>query len=89
MGILDGKRILITGVLTDASLAFGVAKLAQEQGAEIVLSSFGRVMSLTQRAARRLPTPPEIIQLDVADGETEEIFDIDEAMKVDPDDDEI
>ena len=47
--LLDGKRILVTGVLNDASIGFGVAKLAQEQGAEVVLSSFGRVMSLTQR----------------------------------------
>jgi len=65
--LLDGKKILVTGVLNDASIAFTVARLAQEQGGEIVLSSFGRVMSLTQRAARRLPTTPEIIQLDVAD----------------------
>ena len=45
--LLDGKRILVTGVLNDASIGFGVAKLAQEQGAEVVLSSFGRIMNLT------------------------------------------
>ena len=67
--LLASKRILVTGVLNDQSIAFGVARLAQEQGAEIVLSSFGRVMSLTQRAARRLPTTPEIIQLDVSDSD--------------------
>ena len=49
MGILDGKRLLITGVLTDASLAFGVARLAQEEGAEIVLTGAGRGMRLTER----------------------------------------
>ncbi len=65
--LLAGKRILVTGVLNDQSIAYAVARIAQEQGAEVVLSSFGRVMSLTTRAARRLPTPPEIIQLDVAD----------------------
>jgi enoyl-[acyl-carrier protein] reductase I len=65
--LLDGKRILITGVLTDASLAFSVAKLAQEEGAEIVLTSFGRQMSLTKRTARRLPTEPNIVELDVTD----------------------
>lgn len=65
--LLEGQRILVTGVLNDASIAFTVARLAQEQGAEVVLSSFGRVMSLTQRAARRLPRTPEIIQLDIAD----------------------
>src|SRR5689334_6466593 len=65
--LLDGKRILITGVLTDASLAFSVAKLAQEEGAEIVLTSFGRQMSLTKRTARRLPTEPDIVELDVTD----------------------
>ena len=50
-----GKRILVTGVLNDASIAFSVARLAQEQGAEVVLSSFGRVMRLTERTAKRLP----------------------------------
>jgi enoyl-[acyl-carrier protein] reductase I len=65
--LLDGKRILVTGVLNDASIAFGVARYAQEQGAEVVLTSFGRVMSLTQRAARRLPTEPTIVELDVTD----------------------
>ncbi|MGI9032772.1 MAG: enoyl-ACP reductase FabI [Acidimicrobiales bacterium] len=65
--LLDGKRIVITGVLSEASIAFTVARLAQEQGAEIVLTSFGRAMSLTQRSARRLPVEPEIIELDVTD----------------------
>lgn len=67
--LLDGKRILVTGVLNDASIGFGVAKLAQEQGAEVVLSSFGRIMSLTTRIARKLATPPEIVQLDVTDAD--------------------
>jgi enoyl ACP reductase len=67
--LLDGKRILVTGVLTDASLAFGVAKLAQEQGAEVVLTSFGRQMSLTERSARRLPSPAEIVELDVTNSD--------------------
>ena len=65
--LLADKRILVTGVLNDASMAFSVAKRAQEEGAEIVLTSFGRAMSLTQRAARRLPSEPKIIELDVTD----------------------
>jgi meromycolic acid enoyl-[acyl-carrier-protein] reductase len=65
--LLEGKRILVTGVLNDASIGFGVAKIAQEQGAEVILSSFGRVMKLTERAARKLPTAAEIVQLDVTD----------------------
>jgi enoyl-[acyl-carrier protein] reductase I len=69
MGLLDGKRILITGVLTDASLAFGVAKLAQEEGAEIVLTGAGRGLRLTQRTARKLPTEPEVLELDVTEPE--------------------
>lgn len=64
--LLDGKRILVTGVLNDASIAFSVARRAQDEGAEVILTSFGRVMSLTKRAARRLPTEPEVIELDVA-----------------------
>jgi enoyl ACP reductase len=67
--VLEGKRILVSGVLNDASIGFGVAKLAQEQGAEVVLSSFGRVMSLTERTARKLPTAPEIVQLDVTNAD--------------------
>ncbi len=65
MGLLDGKRILVTGVLTDDSLAFAVARIAQEQGAEVVLTGAGRGMGLTTRVARRLPTEPEVLELDV------------------------
>jgi enoyl ACP reductase len=64
--LLNDKRILVTGVLNDASIAFSVAKRAQEEGGEVILTSFGRAMSLTQRAARRLPTAPEVIELDVS-----------------------
>ncbi|PZS22316.1 MAG: enoyl-[acyl-carrier-protein] reductase FabI [Acidimicrobiales bacterium] len=67
MGLLDGKRILVTGVLTDTSLAFGVAKLAQEEGAEIVLTGAGRGLSLTQRTARRLAVTPDVLEMDVTD----------------------
>ena len=64
--LLDGKRILVTGVLNDASIGFAIARVAQEQGAEVVLTSFGRVMRLTERTARRLPSPDvEIVELDV------------------------
>jgi len=65
VGLLDGKRLLITGVLTDASLAFAVAKMAQEEGAEVVLSGAGRALSLTQRTARKLPDPPDVLEIDV------------------------
>ena len=65
MGILDGKRILVTGVLTDDSIAFATARIAQEQGAEIVLTSFGRTMSLTTRVARKLPSAVDVLELDV------------------------
>src|ERR1700694_4924691 len=67
--LLTGKRILVTGVLNDASIAFSVARFAQESGAEVVLTSFGRAMSLTQRAARRLPTEPDTVELDVTNAE--------------------
>ena len=67
--LLDGKRLLVTGVLNDASIAFSVARFAQESGADVVLTSFGRAMSLTQRTARRLPTEPEVVELDVTNPE--------------------
>lgn len=63
--LLEGKRLLITGVLTQKSIAFAAAKLAQEQGAQIVLSGFGKGMALTEMSARRLPEAPEILELDV------------------------
>jgi enoyl ACP reductase len=67
-GLLEGKRLLITGVITDASIAFHAAKAAQEQGAQVVLTGFGR-MSLVERIAKRLPTPPPVIELDVQNQE--------------------
>ncbi|HEY1174933.1 MAG TPA: SDR family oxidoreductase, partial [Phytomonospora sp.] len=62
--LLVGKRILVTGVLTDASIGFHVARLAQEEGAEVVLTGFGR-LSLVNRIAGRLPKPAPVIELDV------------------------
>ena len=64
-GVLEGKRILVTGVLTDDSLAYAVAELAQKEGAEIVLTGAGRGLSLTRRVARHLPTTPDVLELDV------------------------
>jgi len=64
--LLSGRRIVITGVLNDDSIAFHAARLAQEHGAEIVLTSFGRILSITQRVAKRLPTPPDVLELDVS-----------------------
>lgn len=65
-GLLEGKRLLITGVITDASIAFHTAKAAQEQGAQVVLTGYGR-MRLVERIAQRLPHPAPVIELDVAD----------------------
>jgi meromycolic acid enoyl-[acyl-carrier-protein] reductase len=65
-GLLDGKRLLITGVLTDASIGFHVARAAQEQGATVVLTWYGR-LSLVERIAKRLPSPAPLVELDVTD----------------------
>lgn len=67
-GLLAGKRLLITGIITDASIAFSVAKLAQENGATVVLTGFGR-LSLVERIAKRLPQPAPVIELDVTNAE--------------------
>src|SRR5258705_335282 len=67
-GLLAGKRLLVTGVLTDQSIAFSVAKVAQEQGATVVLTGFGR-LSLVERIAKRLPVEPPVIELDVTSTE--------------------
>jgi enoyl ACP reductase len=68
MGLLDGKRILVTGVLTDSSIAFHVARVAQEEGATVVLTGFGR-LTLVERIAKRLPDPPPVLELDVTNPE--------------------
>jgi enoyl ACP reductase len=65
--LLQDKRLLITGVLTPQSIAFSAAQAAQEEGAEIVLTSFGKAMSLTERSAKRLPTPADVLELDAND----------------------
>ena len=65
--LLEGRRLVITGVLNDDSIAYSVARLAQQEGAEIVLTSFGRILSITRRVARRLPSPPDVLELDVSD----------------------
>jgi enoyl-[acyl-carrier protein] reductase I len=64
-GLLAGKHVVVTGVLTDASIAFSVARLAQDEGAEIVLTGAGRALSLTQRTARKLGGDVEVLELDV------------------------
>jgi len=62
--LLEGKKLVITGVLTRESIAFATAEAAQRQGAEIVLTSFGRALGLTEKIARRLPDPCDVLELD-------------------------
>ncbi len=63
--LLEGKRLVITGVLNDSSIAWHVARVAQEEGAEVVLTGFGRAMALTERVAKRLPSTPDVLELDI------------------------
>jgi len=65
--LLEGKRVVVTGVLTDDSIAWHTARVAQEEGAQVVLTGFGRALRLTERAARRLPHPPDVYELDIND----------------------
>jgi meromycolic acid enoyl-[acyl-carrier-protein] reductase len=67
--LLEGKRLLVTGLLTRGSIAFAVAQRAQEEGADIVLTGFGRTRRMTERAAARLPSPPDVLELDVNSAE--------------------
>jgi enoyl-[acyl-carrier protein] reductase I len=66
-GILDGKRILVAGVTMDSSIGFATARVAQEQGATVLISNFGRALGITRRIARRLPVEPPVLELDVTD----------------------
>jgi meromycolic acid enoyl-[acyl-carrier-protein] reductase len=68
-GILDGKRILVAGVTMDSSIGFATAKFAQEQGATVLISNFGRALGITRRIAKRLPSEPPVLELDVTDDE--------------------
>src|SRR5829696_9243503 len=65
--MVEGRTLLLTGVLTEDSIAYAVARRAQEHGAEVVLTSFGRARRITERVARRLPDPPDVLELDVND----------------------
>ena len=67
MGILDGKRILVAGVTMDTSIGFATARVAQEQGATVLISNFGRALNITKRIAKRLPSEPPVLELDVTD----------------------
>jgi enoyl-[acyl-carrier protein] reductase I len=69
MGMLEGKNILVTGVLTEGSIAFDVARLCQEQGATVVLTGMGKTMKITQSMGRRLPVEASVVELDVTDQE--------------------
>ena len=66
-GILEGKRILVAGVTMDSSIGFATAKVAQEQGATVLITNFGRALGITKRIAKRLPTEPPVLELDVTD----------------------
>lgn len=68
-GILEGKRILVAGVTTESSLGYAAAQAAQEQGATVLISNFGRALNITKRIVKRLPTEPPVLELDVTDEE--------------------
>lgn len=69
MGILEGKNILVTGVLTEGSIAFDVARLSQEQGAKVLLTGVGRTLKVTEAMGRRLPVEAKVVELDVTNAE--------------------
>ncbi len=69
MGILEGKRILVAGVTMNNSIGYATAKVAQEQGATVLISNFGRALGITRRIAKRLPTEPPVLELDVTNEE--------------------
>jgi enoyl-[acyl-carrier protein] reductase I len=68
-GILEGKRVLVAGVTMDSSIGFAAAKYAQEQGATVLISNFGRALGITKRIAKRLPETPPVLELDITDSD--------------------
>jgi meromycolic acid enoyl-[acyl-carrier-protein] reductase len=77
MGILDGKRILVAGVTLDTSIGYAVARFAQEQGATVVVSNFGRALGITRRVVKRLPVEPAVIELDATERLAEHVDGLD------------
>lgn len=69
MGILEGKNILVAGVTHNTSIAYAVARIAQEQGATVLVSNFGRALSLTNRVVQKLDPVPPVLELDVTNAE--------------------
>ena len=69
MGILQDKRILVAGVTLDTSIGFAVARLAQQEGATVLISNFGRALAITRRIAGRLPQEPPVLELDVTNAD--------------------
>ncbi|MFT4163764.1 MAG: enoyl-ACP reductase FabI [Microlunatus sp.] len=69
MGILEGKNILVAGVTLDTSIGFHVARIAQQQGAKVIVSNFGRAMSLTGRVIKKLDPVPPLLEVDVTNEE--------------------
>lgn len=69
VGLLEGKTILVAGVLTEASIGFATARIAQEEGAEVIVTNFGRALSITRRIVKRLPREAPVLELDVTDAE--------------------
>src|SRR6478609_1314805 len=67
MGILEGKNILVAGVTMESSIGFATAKVAQQEGATVLISNFGRALGITRRIANRLPVQPAVLELDVSD----------------------
>ncbi len=65
--LLQDKLLLITGVLTDDSIAWHAARIAQEEGAEIIATGFGRGLRLTERSVQRLPEACDVLELDIND----------------------
>ncbi len=68
-GLLEGKRILVAGVLTEASIGYATARVAQQEGAQVIVTNFGRALSITKRIVKRLPSEPPVLELDVTDEE--------------------
>jgi enoyl-[acyl-carrier protein] reductase I len=75
MALLSGRKILVTGVISNRSIAFGIAKAARREGAEIALTYQNerfkdRVTDMARELGSDIALPCEV----TSDSEIEALF---------------
>lgn len=71
MGLLSGTRALVTGIANKRSMAWGIAKAFDREGAELILTyQSDRLKENLEKLLPELGQKPEVYPLDVTDEES-------------------